>query len=110
MHLRDGCEAFRTHCRVYERHDQSGARWAEEHKHAATAILDKQTFYLDVENTYQNIKNIDMVPNLSPQNLVAIEIGKDFMLSHGYIENDFDVHEWVAPEFLEKATKELLEE
>ena len=32
------------------------------------------------------------------------------MLSHGYIENDFDVNEWAAPEFLEKAAKELLEE
>ena len=41
-----------------------------------------------------------MVPNLSPQNLAAIEIGKDFMLSHGYIKHDFDVHEWAAPEFL----------
>ena len=51
-----------------------------------------------------------MVPNLSPQNLVAIEIGKDFMLSHGYIENDVDVHEWATPEFLEKAANELLEE
>jgi hypothetical protein len=44
-------------------------RWANEHKHAAAAILDKQTFYLDVEDTYRNIKNIDVVPNLSPQNL-----------------------------------------
>jgi ABC-type nitrate/sulfonate/bicarbonate transport system substrate-binding protein len=26
-------------------------RWANEHKHAAAAILDKQTFYLDVEDT-----------------------------------------------------------
>ena len=66
-------------------------RWANEHKHAAAAILDKQTFYLDVEDTYRGIKNIDMVPNLSPQNLVSVEIGKDFMLSHGYIKNDFDV-------------------
>jgi ABC-type nitrate/sulfonate/bicarbonate transport system substrate-binding protein len=85
-------------------------RWANEHKHAAAAILDKQTFYLDVEDTYRNIKNIDMVPTLSPQNLAAIEIGKDFMLSHGYIKNDFDVHEWAAPEFLEQAARELLEE
>ena len=84
-------------------------RWANEHKHAAAAILDKQTFYLDVEDTYQGIKHIDMVPNLSPQNLASIEIGKDFMLSHGYIKNDFDVHEWAAPEFLEQAAKELLE-
>jgi len=85
-------------------------RWANEYKHAAAAILDKQTFYLDVEDTYRGIKNIDMVPNLSPQNLVSIEIGKDFMLSHGYIKNDFDVRKWAAPEFLEQAAKELIEE
>jgi ABC-type nitrate/sulfonate/bicarbonate transport system substrate-binding protein len=85
-------------------------RWANEHKHAAAAILDKQTFYLDVEDTYRGIKNVDMVPNLSPQNLASIEIGKDFMRSHGYIKNDFDVQGWAAPEFLERAAKELLEE
>jgi len=85
-------------------------RWSNEHKHAAAAILDKQTFYLDVEDTYQGIKHIDMVPNLSPQNLAAIEIGKDFMLSHGYIKNNFDVHEWAAPEFAEEAAKQLLQE
>jgi hypothetical protein len=51
-----------------------------------------------------------MVPNLSPQNIASIEIGKDFMLSHGYIGNDFDVHEWAAPEFLEQAAEELLED
>ena len=32
------------------------------------------------------------------------------MLSHGYIENDFDVQKWAAPEFLEQAAKELLEQ
>ena len=85
-------------------------RWANEHKHAAAAILDKQTFYRDVEDTYRGIKDIDMVPNLSPQNLASVEIGKNFMLSHGYIKNDFDVQKWAAPEFLEKAARELLEE
>jgi ABC-type nitrate/sulfonate/bicarbonate transport system substrate-binding protein len=85
-------------------------RWANEHKHAAAAILDKQTFYLDVEDTYRGIKDIDMVPNLSPQNLVSVGIGKDFMLRHGYVKNDFDVQKWAAPEFLEKAARELIEE
>jgi ABC-type nitrate/sulfonate/bicarbonate transport system substrate-binding protein len=85
-------------------------RWANEHKHAAAAILDKQTFYRDVEDTFEGIRLIDMVPNLSPQNLVSVEIGKDFMLSHGYIKNNFDVHTWAAPEFLEQAARELLEE
>jgi hypothetical protein len=32
------------------------------------------------------------------------------MLSHGYIKNDFDVKKWAAPEFLEQAAKELVEE
>ena len=85
-------------------------RWANEHKHAAAVILDRQTFYRDAEDTYQGIKDVDMVPNLSPQNLACVEIGKDFMVNHGYIENDFDVHEWAAPEFLEQAAKELVEE
>jgi ABC-type nitrate/sulfonate/bicarbonate transport system substrate-binding protein len=85
-------------------------RWANEHKHAAAAILDKGTFYRDVEDTYRNIVNVDMVPNLSPQNLAAIEIGKDFMRSHGYIKRDFDVRAWAAPEFLEKAATELIAE
>ena len=85
-------------------------RWANEHKRAAAAILDKQTFYRDVEDTYHGIRDVDMVPNLSPQNLVSVEIGKDFMLSHGYIERDFDVHEWAAPQFLEEAARQLLEE
>ena len=84
-------------------------RWANEHKRAAAAILDKQTFYRDVAATYEGIKPIDLVPNLSPQNLVSVEIGKDFMLSHGYIKNDFDVRKWAAPEFLEQAARELLE-
>jgi ABC-type nitrate/sulfonate/bicarbonate transport system substrate-binding protein len=85
-------------------------RWSNENKHAAAAILDKQTFYLDVEDTYRGIKNVDMVPNLSAQNLASIEIGKDFMLSHGYIKNDFDVNKWAAPEFLEQAAKDLINE
>ncbi len=85
-------------------------RWSNENKHAAAGILDRQTFYLDVEHTYEGIKPIDIVPNLSPQNIASVEIGKDFMLKHGYIKNDFDVHEWAAPDIIEKAARELLEE
>jgi len=85
-------------------------RWSNEHKRAAAAILNRQTFYLDAEDTYRGIKDMDMVPNLSAQNLAMVNIGKDFMLSHGYIKNDFDVKEWAAPEFLETAAKELVNE
>ena len=54
--------------------------------------------------------DVEMVPVLSPVNLQTLQINKDFMFSHGYIEHDFDVFEWAAPEFLEKAAAELLEE
>ena len=55
-------------------------------------------------------KDVDMVPNLSRQNLACIETGKNFMLKKGYIKNDFDVQKWAAPEFLERAARELIEE
>src|SRR5210317_1871851 len=85
-------------------------RWANEHKHAAAAILNKQTYYLDVEDTYRGIKDVDMVPNLSAQNLAMVNIGKNFMLKHGYIKNDFDVYKWAAPEFFDQAARELLDD
>ena len=85
-------------------------RWGNEHKHAAAVILDKQTYYRDVEDTYKNIKDIDLIPNLSLKNMAAIDLSKDFLLSHGYIKNDFDVNDWAAPEFLEQAARDLAEE
>jgi len=85
-------------------------RWANRNKRAAGEILNRQTFYLDAEDTYEGIKHVDMVPSLSAQNLECINIGKDFMVSHGYIKNDFDVNEWAAPEFLEQAATEVLKE
>lgn len=84
-------------------------RWANEHKRAAAAILNKQTYYLDEDDTYEGIKHVDMVPNLSAQNIAMVNIGKDFMLKQGYIKNNFDVEKWAAPEFLAQAGKELLE-
>lgn len=85
-------------------------RWANQNKYAAAEILDQQTFYRDVDATYLGIKDADLVPNLSPLNLAAVNVGKNFMLKRGYIKNDFDVNEWAAPEFLEQAARELLEE
>jgi hypothetical protein len=40
----------------------------------------------------------------------TIKIGRDFMVRHGYIKNDFDVDEWACPEFLEQAATQVLEE
>jgi hypothetical protein len=67
------------------------------------AILDQQASYLGVEDPHRNIKNLDMVPGLSHYNLQALQTNEDFMLKHGYIQNDVDVFRWAAPEFLEQA-------
>ena len=42
-------------------------RWANEHKHAAAAILDKQTFYLDVDDTYRNTRTSIWCPTYRPR-------------------------------------------
>jgi ABC-type nitrate/sulfonate/bicarbonate transport system substrate-binding protein len=85
-------------------------RWANEYKRAAAVILNRQTVYLDAEDTYQAMKHVDMVPSLCAKNMQAVDICKEFMLKHGYIKNDFDVTEWAAPEFLEQAAAEVLKE
>ena len=85
-------------------------RWANEHKHAAAVILNRQTFYLDAEHTYEGIKHVDMVPSLNAMNMQCIKVGTDFMFKHGYIKHNFDVDAWAAPEFLEQAVTEWLKE
>ena len=86
-------------------------RWANEHKRAAAVILNRQTFYRRRRGHLRGHQACrhGAEPE-SPQNLQCIKIGKDFMLSHGYIKNDFDVDGWARPEFLEKAAAEVLKE
>lgn len=84
--------------------------WANQNKRAAAALLDHQTFYRDAEDTYRGIRDVDMVPSLNAQNMKAIKIGKDFMLKHGYIKNDFDVDKWARPEFLTQGVHAWMEE
>jgi len=79
-------------------------------RHKKWTGVGNERILANFKKAYETFPDIDMVPNLSPQNLVSVEIGKDFMLSHGYVKNDFDVHKWAAPEFLEQAARELLEE
>jgi hypothetical protein len=85
-------------------------RWANEHKRAASAILNKQTYYRDEEDTYEGIRRVELVPVLSPIQPEALQINKDFMLSHGYIENDFRCVRVGRAGVPRKAAKELLEE
>jgi hypothetical protein len=76
-------------------------------KRAAATFLHKVTSHAIEEDTAKAITEQDFVPNLSPMNLTAFGIEKQFMLSHGYIEHDFKVSDWNAPEYAEEAFKSL---
>ena len=51
-----------------------------------------------------------MVPNLSPLNLASVEIGKNFMVSHGYIKNASTCTSGPRRNFSNKRRKELVKE
>ena len=74
---------------------------------ATARLLETTGFFLPAETTHEKIRSVDFVPNLSDENLAALEIEKDFMLGHGYIAHDIDVSAWAAPEFLAAAHREL---
>jgi len=83
------------------------ARWINAHRDAAVDIFKRVTIQSSPEWISRHIANIDFIPNLSRQNLAAIEIEKDFLLDHGYIKKDFNVRQWADASFLEQALKEV---
>jgi ABC-type nitrate/sulfonate/bicarbonate transport system substrate-binding protein len=74
---------------------------------AAARLLEETGFYPPAAATADTLATLDFVPGLSDDLLAALAIEKDFMLSHGYISRDVDVHDWAAPEFLAAAEREL---
>jgi ABC-type nitrate/sulfonate/bicarbonate transport system substrate-binding protein len=82
-------------------------RWCNANKRAAATFLHKVTFHPTEEDTAEAIAHLDFVPNLSAMNIAALNIEKDFMLKRGYIENDFPIADWMAPEFADAALKSL---
>lgn len=82
-------------------------RWCNANRRAAATFLHKVTFHPTEQDTFEAISPMDFVPNLGPMNLAALNIEKEFMLSHGYIQNDFRIEDWTAPEFAEAALMDL---
>jgi ABC-type nitrate/sulfonate/bicarbonate transport system substrate-binding protein len=91
----------------YLRASVRAGRWINRHPAAAAEIFTRVTFNHDAQLVEQLIAGLDLVPNLSPKNLAAIDIQKKFLKDHGYIEKDFNVRDWADPKFLEKALSSL---
>jgi ABC-type nitrate/sulfonate/bicarbonate transport system substrate-binding protein len=82
-------------------------RWINANREAAAAILHRVTFHPTVADTARAIAGFDFVPNLSPQNLAGVEIEKNFLRDHGYLQKDFDVKQWADTRYLDQARGEL---
>ena len=82
-------------------------RWCNADPWAAATLLETTGFFLPAAATHQKLRSVDFVPSLTDELLTAVEIEKDFMLSHRYIAHDVDVHAWAAPELLAAAHREL---
>lgn len=82
-------------------------RWINANRDAAATLLQRISYPPTVADAAASIAGIDFVPNLSARNLAALDLSKRFLLSHGYIQRDFDVKQWAAPQLLAQAHDSL---
>ncbi len=82
-----------------------GAAWASEHHDETVRIFAQETFATEASiraffppNLHETLE-----PELSEKGLTALETQKQFLLDHGYIERDFDIHAWADASFLQTA-------
>lgn len=82
-----------------------GARHAAEHKQETTEIWAAE-MGLEVEDigrTYRGDYHQTAWPSLSAAMLERLRIQIDFLVHHGYLEQDFDIDAWAAPEITRAA-------
>jgi len=82
-------------------------RWINANRAAAADIFRRVTFHPSARTIAAAIGNLDFVPNLSPQNLAATALNKDFLRARGYVRNDFDVPSWADDRLLREAHASL---
>ena len=68
-----------------------------------TFITDEMREAFDLPYLFAN-----RIPVLNDKAFEMLQIEKDFLIANGVIrpEDDYDLHEWAAPEFLEAAMKD----
>jgi ABC-type nitrate/sulfonate/bicarbonate transport system substrate-binding protein len=76
------------------------AAWARDNRSRALQIIARELGDAEewVEMAYGEDLFTSLKPSLSAGVVDALENQKDFLLRHGFIEHDFDVSEWAAPE------------
>lgn len=81
-----------------------GGRWIKANPRAAAELFAKQSGpHLDIDVLTKELASQDFTPKLDPKALGGLEVQKRFLKEFGYIRNDFNISDWVAPQFLEEA-------
>ncbi len=88
---------------VYLKAVIKAGHWIKENQKEAAVIFKKLIAKWTGGCVAAELAKYHFVPNLSPKNLAAIEVEKQFLLKHKYITNDFNVQEWADSSYLEEA-------
>jgi ABC-type nitrate/sulfonate/bicarbonate transport system substrate-binding protein len=84
------------------------AKWARENSNEARRIIASKTSVVEsllVEGVEQAL---DI--SLNEELVEALNLRKEFLLRHGFIPNDFDIHEWIDGEPLKRALERFQKE
>ncbi|AGL84967.1 ABC transporter substrate-binding protein [Pseudomonas protegens] len=73
------------------------ADWAAHNRPALNAILEEETRAgsAGVNEAYRGDFHTTLAPDLSPQRLEFLDIQKNFLYRHGFLERDFAIADWV---------------
>jgi ABC-type nitrate/sulfonate/bicarbonate transport system substrate-binding protein len=87
------------------------AEWAKTHQEQAVRVTALELGVAEdfvVEAFGDNlVKQLDV--NLSPDNVAALRLRKDFLLKHGFLPKDFDLDQWIDASPLREAQKIVAE-
>ena len=78
-------------------------RWITQFPEAAASLLTRVTFLPDAAFIANSLRGRELVPNLAPPNLAALQLKQDFLLRHGYLQQAVDVQAWAQPDYLAQA-------
>jgi ABC-type nitrate/sulfonate/bicarbonate transport system substrate-binding protein len=82
-------------------------QWIHTHRDEAATLFTRMTYFNDAAMIRNIIGTQDFVPNLSENNLQALDIQKQFLREHNYLQQDFSIHDWADDRYLTQALASL---
>lgn len=75
------------------------AAWARTHRQEATRIIAAEVSVVEewIPDAFDDSLFDNLEPSLRPDLVNALRVRKDFLLEHGFIQQDFSIDDWIAP-------------